>query len=164
MPASLGPGLRTVSGAKRRRGGLLPSRAILCHASEELPAEPAKPSSPSRSRRALPIAKWAKNHNVPRRTAYRWASEPKVRAEVERARRRALDRAVGRMSDRATWAAKNIVKLGETAASESVRLAALRAILSDMMAVSKFGTLEDRMTQIEEQLHHAGTRSTGCAG
>ncbi len=30
MPASLGPGLRTVSGAKRRRGGILPSRIHLC--------------------------------------------------------------------------------------------------------------------------------------
>ena len=67
------------------------------------------------------------------------------------------------MSVHATWAAKNIVKLGGTAASESVKLAALRAVLSDMMAVSKFGTLEDRMTQIEEQIH-AGTRSSGRAG
>ena len=51
------------------------------------------------------------------------------------------------------WAADGIAKLAENAASESVRLAALRAILSDMMAVSEFAGLEDRMTQIEEQLH-----------
>jgi hypothetical protein len=42
------------------------------------------------------------------------------------------------MSKRASWAAERIVKLGESAASESVKLAALRAVLSDMMAVSKF--------------------------
>ena len=71
---------------------------------------------------------------------------------IERIRRRAIDRAVGLMSRRARWAAEHIVKLGESAASESVKLAALRAVLSDMMAVSKFGGLEDRIsTDIEEQ-------------
>ena len=88
----------------------------------------------------------------PKRTAQRWASEPKVRAAVERYRRRALDRAVGLMSDNAQWATEQILKLGESAASESVRLSALCAILSEMIAVSKFGGLEDRLTQVEEQI------------
>ena len=67
------------------------------------------------------------------------------------------------MSKRARWAAELIVKLGESAASESVKLAALRAVLSDMMAVSKFGGLEDRMTDIEEQIRDR-TGNSGCAG
>ena len=54
------------------------------------------------------------------------------------------------MSTRARWAAQLIVKLGESATSESVRLSALRAIMSDVIAVSKFGGLEDRMTEMEE--------------
>ena len=88
---------------------------------------------------------------MPKRTAYRWASDPKVRAAVETYRRRILDRAVGRMSLRAVWAIDQIAKLAEKARSESVRLAALRSILSDMMTVSEFAGLEDRMTKIEEQ-------------
>ncbi len=63
--------------------------------------------------------------------------------------------AIGRLAKRATWAADGIVKLAENAASESVRLAALRAVLSDMMAVSNFAGLEERMTKLEEQLHDA---------
>ena len=39
----------------------------------------------------------AKN-DVPDRTAYRWATEPKVRAKIKAYRRRALDRAVGRLA------------------------------------------------------------------
>ena len=35
---------------------------------------------------------------VPDRTAYRWATEPKVRAKIKAYRRRALDRAVGRLA------------------------------------------------------------------
>ncbi len=98
------------------------------------------------------VCAWARAHEVPMRTAYRWANEPKVRGAVETFRRRALDRAIGRMTGRATWAVNGIAKLADSADSESVRLSALRAMLSDMMAVSEFAGLEQRMAQIEEQL------------
>jgi len=35
---------------------------------------------------------------VPDRTAYRWSTEPKVRAKIKAYRRRVLDRAVGNTS------------------------------------------------------------------
>ena len=98
------------------------------------------------------VAAWALENQVPKRTAYRWAREPKVRAAVESYRRRAVNRAIGRMAKHATWAAEGIVKLARGAESESVRLSALRAIMADMMAVSHFAGLESRMAQIEEQL------------
>ena len=66
---------------------------------------------------------------VPNATAYRWSQEPAVRAEIESIRRRAIDRAVGRLATRATWAVDGIVELGENADSESVRLSALRAVM-----------------------------------
>ena len=109
------------------------------------------------------IAVWARKNNVPRRTATRWASEPKVRAAVESCRRRALDRAIGRLAKRVTWAADGIAKLARDAVSESVKLAALRAIFSNMMAVSEFDGLEQRITEIEEQLHER-TESTSRPG
>jgi hypothetical protein len=109
------------------------------------------------------VTAWARANEVPKRTAYRWASEPKVRAAVESCRRRAMDRAIGRLARRVTWATDGIAKLAQGAESESVRLTALRAILSDMMAVSQFAGLEQRITEIEEQLHEPNT-STGCAG
>ena len=128
-----------------------------------------KSPRPSKTQLAIAIAqgdsaaKWASKNTVPLRTAQRWAREPQVRATVERIRRRAIDRAVGLMSKRARWAAEHIVKLGQIAASESVKLAALRAVLSDIMAVSKLGGLEDRMTEIEEQIRDR-TGNTGRAG
>jgi hypothetical protein len=102
--------------------------------------------------KGTPVTKWARQNNVPRRTAFRWAREPGVKAAVERHRRRALDRAVGRMTNGVTWATQGIFDLAKGADSESVKLAALRAVVSDMMAISKFGGLEDRMTRIEEKL------------
>jgi hypothetical protein len=99
-------------------------------------------------------AAWARAQDppIPRRTAYRWAKDPRVKAAVESYRRRAVDRAIGRMAKRVTWAADGIVKLAKGAASEAVRLAALRAVISDLMAVSNFAGLERRMARIEEQL------------
>ena len=87
-------------------------------------------------------------------------AQPKVRAAVEEYRRRVLDRAVGRMTDAVTWATMGIFALAKSAASESVKLAALRAVVSDMMAVSKFGGLEDRVTQIEGRVNaNAGRKN-----
>jgi hypothetical protein len=96
-------------------------------------------------------AEWASANGVSERTAQRWASEPGVRAEVEAFRRGNLDQAINRMSGRAVWAIDQIAKLARHAKSESVRLAALRSILSDMMAVADFAGLEERIAKLEEQ-------------
>lgn len=108
------------------------------------------------------VNKWAGANNVAKRTAYRWAAEPKVRRAVESIRRRALDRAVGLMASRATWAAQQIYELGKSAGSESVKLSALRAILSDMMTVSQFSTLEGRVAEVEDHLRER--QQAGNAG
>jgi hypothetical protein len=93
--------------------------------------------------------KWASDNDVPKDTARLWAQEPTVRSQVASIRRRAVDRAVGRLTQRALGAAAGIVNLAEDAVSETVRLSALRATYSDLIAVSQFGALEDRMTALE---------------
>jgi hypothetical protein len=99
-----------------------------------------------------PVDEWASLNGVPRRTAFRWAREPKLRLLIERQRRQILDAAVGRMTRGVPSAVSGILDLAMGASSESVRLAASRAVMSDMMTVSKFGILEDRMTKLEEKL------------
>jgi hypothetical protein len=109
------------------------------------------------------VTAWARANEVPKRTAYRWADEPEVRAAVESYRRRAVDRPIGRTARRVTWATDRIAKLAKDAESESVSLTALRAMLSDMMAVSQFAELEQRITEIEEKLDEQTAR-TNFAG
>jgi hypothetical protein len=99
-----------------------------------------------------PIDRWAAANGVPERTASGWAAEPDVRAETESIRRRSLDQATGRLAAHATWAVEQIITLGDSAASESVRLRALRAVMSDLIAISNFSGLEIRMAAIEEKL------------
>jgi hypothetical protein len=98
------------------------------------------------------VASWARENKVSRRTAYRWASDPKVRGAVNAYRSMAVDEAVGLMSRNVTRAARGIIELAQDAESESVKLTALRAILADMMAISNYAGLERRMAYIEERL------------
>jgi hypothetical protein len=111
------------------------------------------------------VAAWARGAGVPLRTAYRWASQRNVRSAVAACRRRALDQAVGVMTNNATWAAGQIVKLGESASSESIKLSALRAVLNQTITVSKFAGLEERLAEVEEKLDERdGTSIANCPG
>jgi len=77
-----------------------------------------------------PIAAWARENQMSRRTAYRWAKDPRVKAAVDARRRKALDHSVGVLTGRLTRAANCIADLGESAESESVRLSANKAVFS----------------------------------
>jgi hypothetical protein len=99
--------------------------------------------------RGSSIRRWARANNVPRETARRWAHEPDVRLMIETVRRRAIDRAVGELAGRSSWAAGRICKLARAAESESVQLGALKSILSDMIAVSNYSGLEERLDGLE---------------
>jgi hypothetical protein len=95
------------------------------------------------------VRAWAKARNVPERTAYKWARSPEVKKQVRRIRRRAIDRAVGRLSRHAAAAADQIARLAKAAESESVQLQAARAVLADLMHVANYAELEDRIAQLE---------------
>jgi hypothetical protein len=99
----------------------------------------------------ISINGWAKARDVPRPTVYRWAKETEVRKAVESHRRRAADRAVGRMAKRFCWATDKVAGLAEYAESDSVRLAALRTILSNMNAVNKDSGIEERISEIIDE-------------
>ncbi len=75
-----------------------------------------------------------------------------MRARVASYRRFVVDEALGVMSSHVGKAASGITSLADNAVSESVKLAALRAVFSNMMAVAEFSSLDDRMTLIEERL------------
>ena len=98
------------------------------------------------------IKAWARAQNVPKSTVYRWAGDPEVRREVQIHRRRAIDRAVGLMTKRTAWAANGIAKLAQSSESDSVKLGAYRSIFNDMMKVTRFAGMEERVTEIEEKL------------
>jgi hypothetical protein len=119
---------------------------------EESQAEDKKTSLALAIARGQSVTAWARKNDVPVRSAFRWASDPEVRKLSDLWRRRALNQAIGRMTRLATKAVDGIEKLATHSDSDSIRLSAWRAILSDQMAVSKFSSLEQRLLEVEEML------------
>ena len=58
-----------------------------------------------------PVADWARQNNVPKRTAFRWARDPKLRARVESTRRQVLDQVVGRLTANISMVTEGILGL-----------------------------------------------------
>jgi hypothetical protein len=70
---------------------------------------------------------------------------------------------VGRLTDKLASAADAMVGLSESAQSESVRPAAIKAMFATAIAMSKFTGLEERIAELEEHFH-ARTGSAGGEG
>ena len=100
------------------------------------------------------VIAWARDHSVPERTAHTWSRSPDVLHQVEAIRREAIDRAIGRLTDRVSAAADEIGRLAPDAASEAVKLAA-RAVLADLMGMSDYAVLEHRLAEIERRMSRA---------
>jgi hypothetical protein len=98
------------------------------------------------------IRSWARASNVPRVTAQRWSKDREVRKMADYIRRRALDRAVGQIATRSTWVVGQMTNLARVADSDAVRLRALRGLMGEMIAISKFSGLEARLAECEEML------------
>jgi hypothetical protein len=98
------------------------------------------------------VGEWARQNEVNKRTAYTWSRSDEVRDKIADIRRRAVDRAVGRLSRNATAASMIIIKLARKATSEAVKLQAARAILADLMVVSNYAAIEQRLAEVERRL------------
>jgi hypothetical protein len=128
---------------------MLPNSANQCQSPD--PPKGAKAQLALAVARGLPVSAWARKNKVPRRTAFRWAQQPAVRVAIDSYRRRAIEQDVGRTASRPSWARDGITELAKSARSESVRLAALRFVLSDMIDITKLSVLEERVTKLEEK-------------
>jgi len=82
-------------------------------------------------------------------TAHRRLAEPAFRAQVDEARRAAIDLAVARLSDSASFTATTLRELAGSAESETVRLGACRTILELGLKWREHSELEDRIAALE---------------
>jgi hypothetical protein len=98
------------------------------------------------------VETWALRNQVPRSTAFHWARTQELRGLVHQLRRAALDQVVGQMVKNTTWAARSILEFAERAQSESVRLSAIKFILSKQMAAANYAILEQRVAEVEQKV------------
>lgn len=98
------------------------------------------------------LTAWARENQTPARTARRWAALPEVRDQVERIRRKAVDRAIGKLTRHATRAAAVLAELAEARETPpAVRLSAARAVLQELLSVREHNELADRVAELERK-------------
>jgi hypothetical protein len=97
------------------------------------------------------ISEWAGASAVPVRTAYSWAATDEFKARVKELRREMTDRTIGRLTSIAAGVVVKIAKLADQAESEAVRLAALRALLSELVNIGSYHELAAEVEAIKEQ-------------
>ncbi len=98
------------------------------------------------------VAKWCTHERSGPANGLPVAQDREVRKVVQACRRRVIDQAVGQMTKHSTRAVHTITWLSDEGDSHEIRLKAARAVLSDMIAVSKYSDLEDRVREVETML------------
>jgi hypothetical protein len=99
------------------------------------------------------VAAWAVQNGVSERQVYRWAKEREVKDDIIAHRRYLVEQSVGLLAEKIAWAASGIINLGEHAQSESVKLSALKAVMTTMITGSQYAGMDQRMTELEERFN-----------
>ena len=98
------------------------------------------------------IPAWCKEHGVAVRTAYHWYKSDSFKQLVREYRRRAVDRAIGKMAKNLTKAVETIVRLIEEGQNDSVKLMAAKTLIDKLMDVESHSELKADLHQINERL------------
>jgi hypothetical protein len=113
------------------------------------------------------VSAFSRAQNVPVRTCYLWMKRPGFQEKIAELRASIIDRCVGRLAGLGKKAVKQIGKLADSAESEAVRLAASRAVLSDLVSVgtyavsmSQFNDLAARVEQLSQAIKSASDASS----
>lgn len=98
------------------------------------------------------IAPWAAERDINERTARDWAKLPEFKTMVAAHRRLVVDRAVGMLVRSAAPAVQTMRKLAKEGKSESIRLAASKALTGDLVALSSFLELGQEIDGLREDV------------
>jgi transposase-like protein len=98
------------------------------------------------------VASFARDHGIHVRTAYAWTKDAGFDAKVIAARAAVLDKLVGRLAKLGSRAVQQIGILSTKADSENVRLAASRAVLSDLIGLGTYAVSSKQFDELQAQV------------
>lgn len=114
------------------------------------------------------IGSWARANGVHERTAYGWSMTPEFKTLVAAHRDRIINKAVGILVKNSTAASRELARLIKNGMNDSIKLAASRAILDQMIAVSNhaestkvLAEMQARLNQIEASLQQDDKKTEG---
>lgn len=98
------------------------------------------------------LSVWSASNDVPARTARDWATKPEFKAKVSAIRDEFVDAVVGEMKADLKKARAKISSLIETADSDSVKLAAARAMISDMISLANHADQARQLVELRAEV------------
>ncbi len=98
------------------------------------------------------VASWCESHEVARGTAYHWYRTDAFRQLVDEFRRRAVDRAIGKMAKNIGKAVEKIVKLVEDGESQAIQLSAAKSLIDKLVHVQNHAEMKDELRRLDDRL------------
>jgi hypothetical protein len=115
----------------------------------------------------LTVPKAAEQTGVSERTVYRRLKSGAFRGKVDQARTETVNRIVGQLADTGSKAVEDLKALASAAASESVKLGALRTVLEYLFRGHEQYTLTRQVEELKKQIDEvkrAGSRAETGVG
>jgi hypothetical protein len=98
------------------------------------------------------VNKWYAENGVSRTAAYRWYRSDAFKRMVEEYRRRAVDRAIGRMAKSLGKAVEKIIHLIEQGQTDAVKLSAAKALVDKLIVVQNHAELTADLRRLNQRL------------
>jgi hypothetical protein len=98
------------------------------------------------------VSAWCKEHGVSAKTGYRWYKDDECQRMVEEYRRRAVDRAIGRMARSLGKAVEKIVDLISNGQTDAVKLSAAKALVEKLIDVQNHAELKSDLRRLDDRL------------
>ena len=107
------------------------------------------------------VSTWCESYEVARGTAYHWYRDDAFQRLVAEFRRRAVDRAIGKMAKNLGKAVEKIVKLVEDGESQSIQLSAAKSLIDKLVHVQNHAEFKDELRRLDERLAAQEKRRAG---
>ncbi len=98
------------------------------------------------------VTSWCEANEVARGTAYQWRRNEAFERLVAEFRRRAVDRAIGKMTKNLGKAVEKIVELVEGGESQAVQLSAAKSLIDKLVHVQGHTAVNDELRRLDERL------------
>jgi hypothetical protein len=106
------------------------------------------------------VATWC-DSNVARGTAHHWYRSDEFQRLVADFRRRAVDRAIGKMAKNLGKAVEKIVKLVEEGESQAIQLSAAKSLIDKLVHVQNHTEVKDELRRLDDRLSAQEKRRGG---
>jgi hypothetical protein len=102
--------------------------------------------------KGVPVSDWCRLTKTARSTAAKCQSEPEFTSDVQEFHRKLLHLAVSKFTRAVNLVADGTIKLAGSALSEPTKLSAQRSMMQNLVKITEFADLEQRIKELEAKV------------